>query len=138
MSTIRAARAAANLSRLVETIKLKKEGLDKDLHAAIKNYFAKKNHDGTGMFKEGEKQPTLERIRDACKRLGYGWEVVPGLVTIHMNNVGSLWFDKENQETGTLMTKETVNPWREMDKGRTVKSYEGLAQRHDEWLKEKN
>lgn len=110
--------------------------LDAQLKAAIANYFAKKYHDGTGWFKEGEKEPAINLIRTECKRLGYGWEVVPGLITIHIEGTGSLWFDQHNQKTGTLMTDKTKNPWRKMDKGRAVKSYEGLAQRHDEWRKQ--
>ena len=47
----------------------------------------------------------------------------------------SLWFDRHNQETGVLMTKETKNPWAEMDKGREKKSYAFLAERLDGYLK---
>jgi len=105
--------------------------LDSELKAAIANYFAKKYHDGTGGFKEGEKYPAINLIREACKRLGYGWEVVPGLITIHLGPEGTLWFDRHNQETGTLMTGQTENPWREMDKGRVNKSYKFFADRLD-------
>ena len=107
------------------------EPIDPTLKAAIENYFAKKYHDGTGGFKDGEKKPALDQVGEACKALGFGWEIVPGLVCIHMGEKGSLWFDRHNKETGTLMTSDTKNPWRKMDEGRTKKSYELFADRLD-------
>lgn len=87
-----------------------KRQIDPTLKAAILNYFAKKFHDGSGIFKEGEKEPCLQQIREACQSLGFGWEVVPGLIIIHFDNGDSLWFDDKNKHVGKMMPKNTKDP----------------------------
>ena len=74
--------------------------LPSSLMVAIANYFAKKYHDGTGSFKDGEKESAIDLIRKECKALDFGWEVVPGLVVIHNS--------KEGFFGSTVITKRLV------------------------------